>query len=90
MTHSKERPISRNHLPTRLVGAAAIVAISILVSPFVMQGNELAMGFFGLLVGLATPLLNLYGAKWYAEAGARDELTRYGLQAWRNLDSLQI
>lgn len=90
MSENKTTSVPRNRVPKRLVGGAALVALAMLAGPFVMRENELAMGLFGVVVALATTLLSLWGSKWYAEASARDELTRYGLQAWRNLDSLQI
>lgn len=90
MRENEQRSISRNRVPKRLVGASLIVAVAVVAGPFVIRGNELALGLFGLIVAFATTLISIYATKWYAEATARDELTRYGLQAWRNLDSLQV
>lgn len=90
MAGDEHRSISRNRLPKRLVGASVAVAVTVVVGPFVIRENQLALGLFGLIVTFATTLISVYATKWYAEATARDELTRYGLQAWRNLDSLQI
>lgn len=90
MGGNEQRSISRSRVPKRLIGASVIVAVAVVAGPFVIRGNELALGLFGLIVAFATTLISVYATKWYAEASARDELTRYGLQAWRNLDSLQV
>ena len=44
----------------------------------------------GILAALLTTLISVYATYHFSKSTARNELTRYGLLAWRNLDSLQV
>jgi len=90
MPNQSKGSVRRDQVPMRLVLGGLVIAGALLVGPFVLQGNELALALFGVLVALLTTLLSVYATHWYAESSSKGELTRYGLQAWRNLDSLQI
>lgn len=69
--------------------AAGLIAIIVLV-PLLLADNPEAQIIFGLLLALVTTLISVYATIRYSHFSSQDELTRYGLQAWRNLDSLAI
>lgn len=71
------------------VFGTAIVA-TVLAAPFLIGGNAVGQSLFGLLITLLTTLIAVFASRQYSKREAQGELTRYGLQAWRNLDGLAI
>jgi RNase P subunit RPR2 len=82
-------PLSRTFTAGVLLGAALIFG-SIIVSSLLIRDNQAAQVLFNVLLAFVTTLISVYATQVYSKATAQDELTRYGLQAWRNLDSLAI
>lgn len=69
---------------------AVVILIGSAIAPIVFSGNSAALGIFGVLLTFVTTLFSVLATKYYAEMDHQNTLTRYGLQAWRNLDSLAI
>ena len=69
---------------------ATIIVLIVLAAPFLIKENATAQSLFGLLVAIVTTLLSIYATRHFSKRQTQDELTRYGLQAWRNLDGLAI
>jgi len=76
--------------PAVVATIAAILTISLVVVPFLLKNNQEAQILFNLVVVIVTTLISVYFSLHSARAQSQDELTRYGLQAWRNLDSLSV
>jgi len=72
------------------IGIGVLILYAILGVSFVVKDNQVAQIFFGVLVALVTTLVSVWASMRYSKAQAQDVLTRYGLQAWRNLDSLAV
>ena len=85
-----ESPLSsRDFLPWHIVVFAALLAL-FGAGPFFLGGNALAQLFFNVIMAMATTVVSVYATRHYAANQARAELIRYGLQAWRALNSLQV
>ena len=69
---------------------AAFILIGSAIAPILFSNNPAALGVFGVLLTFVTTLFSVLATKYYAEMEHQNTLTRYGLQAWRNLDSLAI
>ena len=69
---------------------AAVLTISLVVAPFLLKNNYEAQILYNFVVVIVTTLISVYFSIYSARAQSQDELTRYGLQAWRNLDSLSV
>lgn len=80
----------RARMPARVIVGGFVIACALIAGPFLIQGSALALALFGVLVAFLTTLLSVYATHWYSERTHKGDLTRCGLQAWRNLDSLQI
>lgn len=78
--------------PRRQVAFVALtgaVVLSLLAaSAWLLQNNAVAQMLLGLIVAILTTGASVYATHWYAREQRRDELTRYGLLAFRNLESL--
>ncbi len=70
--------------------SALIIIIGSASAPFIFSNNPQATAVFGILLTFITTLLSVLATKYYAKIDYQNTLTRYGLQAWRNLDSLAI
>src|SRR5208282_4149849 len=81
---------SERSFPRGLMVAAIVILLAFMVAPFFLKDNPLAQTFFNLVLAVVTTIASVYATYFYARSTAKDELTRYGLQAWRNLDSLEI
>jgi len=71
------------------IGSAALL-LFIIGGPLLLAGNPEAQALLGILVALMTTVASIVATRAYARAQAQDQLTRYGLQAWRNLDALSL
>ncbi|KAB2888131.1 MAG: hypothetical protein F9K32_17565 [Desulfobulbaceae bacterium] len=69
---------------------AAVIFIGSAASPFVFSNNPQATAVFSVLLTFITTTASILATKYYAKMDYQNTLTRYGLQAWRNLDSLAI
>lgn len=67
-----------------------LILIAIGGAPFLLKDNQVAQILFNLLVTVFATAVGIYVSIYLAGEAKQDELTRYGLQAWRNLDSLSI
>lgn len=75
-----------------IISGVALVLTLTLLAPFLPHPASQILA--GILTAGLTTLLSIF-ATYHAsgqasERGAKEELTRYGLLAWRNLDSLQL
>jgi hypothetical protein len=77
-------------IPGNVIVAAIVILLAFSVAPFYFKGDPLAETFFNLVIAVVTTIVSVYATYFYARSTGKDELTRYGLQAWRNLDSLGI
>lgn len=76
---------------TTLEVLLGIVFIAMLVlMPFVIYDDSLTLVLYNLLMALITAIISVYASKKYLPNKEREDLTRYGLQAWRNLESLSV
>ncbi len=66
------------------------VFLPFLLSPLFLGNNAIAQLFFNFLLALITIFVSAYVTHVYSQRNLKDEITRYGLQAWRNLDSLEV
>jgi transcription elongation factor Elf1 len=82
---------NKQTFPNWLTGISALVIIAFSVaSPFVFGDNAEATAVFGLLLVFMTTLASVLATRYYARVTFQDTLTRYGLQAWRNLEALSL
>lgn len=81
---------SRDFLPWHVVVFAVLLLALFGAGPFFLGSNVLAQLFFNVIMAIATTVVSIYATRHYAANQARAELIRYGLQAWRALNSLQV
>jgi len=67
-----------------------LVLASIVAAPFLLKDNQVAQVLFSIILSCVTTTIGIYASAYLSHESKQDELTRYGLQAWRNLDSLSI
>lgn len=72
------------------IAAVAVALVLIVLAPFVISGNQPAQVLLGILVSALSTGIGVAATRAYAEDSHKNELTRYGLQAWRTIDSLGI
>jgi hypothetical protein len=82
-------PLSKR-LPWISWFAIVLILAEIGGAPFLLKDNQVAQILFNLLVTVVATAAGIYVSIRLAGGAKEDELTRYGLQAWRNLDSLSI
>lgn len=75
---------------TGLVIIGVGITVAVVAAPFLIDNNAPAQALLGLLVTFITTLVSIVATKKQSAQDSQDELTRYGLQAWRNLDGLAI
>ncbi|WNK21302.1 hypothetical protein P1P91_06410 [Halomonas piscis] len=63
---------------------------AILGAPFLIAGNSLAQSMFGLLTTVTATAVGIFATWKYSQKTKQEELTRYGLLAWRNIDALSV
>ncbi len=76
--------------PWQIVVLSLIILCLFGAAPFFLTANPLAQLFFNLSLAMITTLVSVYATRFYSLTQVREDLTRYGLQAWRSLDSLQV
>jgi uncharacterized Zn-finger protein len=81
---------TKRSLPWYVIALGVLILALFGFAPFVLGSNPTAQVFFNLSIAIITTLVSIYATRHYAKNQERDELLRYGLQAWRNLDSLQV
>jgi hypothetical protein len=85
---------SRSGLDSWVIPAVAVllvlVAVLVFVMPFVLVGNASAQIFAGIVLTILSTLASVICTYFYSRQQHQDELTRYGIQAWRSLDALAI
>tara|TARA_E500000318_G_C3554438_1_gene210422 strand:+ start:185 stop:1012 length:828 start_codon:yes stop_codon:yes gene_type:complete len=67
-----------------------IVLILVVLGPFVASENHLAQSLYGVIVTCVATGLGIWASKIFGSRTDKEHLTRYGLSAWRNLDSLSV
>jgi transposase-like protein len=72
-----------------LLGAVLVLALALAVPPLI-GNNTAAQILFSLLMAFVTTLTSVIVTIRFAKRQSQDELTRYGLQAYRNLNNLAI
>jgi transposase-like protein len=70
--------------------AAAVVAALVIGGPFFTNGNALATSLYGLITAAMATAVGIWASWKYSQNSDKDRLTRYGLQAFRTVDSLSI
>lgn len=85
-------PMDPSHRRQRLawfIAASSVSVLSLLAfSAWQLQKNAVAQMLLGVIVSLLTTCASVYATQWYAKEQRKDELTRYGLLAFRNLEAL--
>ncbi len=71
-------------------GSAIVILILASAIPGVLGDNTAAQVLFSILLALVTTLISVFATVRYAKRQSQDELTRYGLQAFRNLENLAV
>jgi hypothetical protein len=74
----------------RAVLAMAVVSVLGLTVWGAFLSSREAQILMGILTAIITTLVSVYATYHSASHSARNELTRYGLLAWRHLDALQL
>jgi transposase-like protein len=70
--------------------AGAIVAALVIGGPFFTKDNPLATSLYGLVTAAMATAVGIWASWKYSQNSDKDRLTRYGLQAFRTVDSLSI
>ncbi len=82
----KRRPL----LPWYVIALSVVLVALFAAAPFFLANNPVAQLFFNLSLAIITTLVGVHATRHYSLTQVREDLTRYGLQAWRSLDSLQV
>lgn len=77
-------------LNVRALLAVAVAFVLVLIVWGAYLTSREAQIIMGILTALITTLVSVYATYHSASHSARNELTRYGLLAWRHLDALQL
>lgn len=77
-------------LPWYVIALGTLVLALFVSAPFFLSANPVAQLFFNLILAVITTLISTYATHYYSKNQIKEELTRYGLQAWRTLDSLAV
>jgi len=74
----------------RILVGAIFLLVAIVGGPFLIQGNALAQGLYGLITTAIATGIGVWASWNYSRSSDKERLTRYGLLAWRGLNSLQV
>lgn len=77
-------------VPWPIIVLGLLIVLLFAAAPFLLTNNPVAQLFFSLILAIITTLVSIYATRHYSMTQVREDLTRYGLQAWRSLDSLQV
>lgn len=70
--------------------AAVVVLILVLAGPFFTKDNTVATSLYGLITAALATGVGIWASWKYSQNSDKDRLTRYGLQAFRNVEGLSL
>lgn len=73
-----------------MAGIAALTLIAILVGPFLIADNTVAQALYGIITTAIATCIGVWATWKFSKASDKEQLTRYGLLAWRNIDALSV
>ena len=76
--------------PWYVYAMGSIILLLLSLGPFFLASNPTAQVFFNLFIAILTTFISVQATRHYSENTLQESLTRYGLQAWRTLNSLQV
>lgn len=70
--------------------AGAITALLVIAGPFITKDNTVAASLYGLITAALATGVGIWASWKYSQNSDKDRLTRYGLQAFRNIEGLSV
>ncbi|MEA5390904.1 hypothetical protein VB738_06480 [Cyanobium gracile UHCC 0139] len=74
----------------KYVICGAVVLVLVVAGPFITHGNALASSLYSLITAAVATGIGIWASWKYSKNSDNERLTRYGLQAWRNVDALSV